>query len=149
MVLLDVNLLLAAHREDHPDHSVVRHWFEDLLSGQESFAVPAMIWASFLRLATNRRIFPVPTPLTDAFDFVEAVVAQPHHLAIRPGGRHLELVKRLCLEGDAVGDLIPDAVIAALALEHGASVATLDRDFARFASVKHLNPLAAWPPSIS
>lgn len=142
MFLVDVNLLLAVHREDHPDHVQVRQWFDVLLSKGERFAVPAMIWASFLRLATNRRIFSVPTPLTDAFEFIEAVVAQPHHLAIRPGGRHLELVKRMCLEGDAVGDLVPDAIIAALALEHGAAVATLDRDFARFPSVKHLNPLA-------
>jgi toxin-antitoxin system PIN domain toxin len=142
LLLLDVNLLLAAHREDHPDHAPVRQWFDALLAGEESFAVPAMIWASFLRLATNRRIFSVPTPLNEAFEFVEAVVGQPKHLAIRPGGRHLELVKRLCVECDAVGDLVPDAVIAALALEHGAAVATLDRDFARFASVKHLNPLA-------
>jgi uncharacterized protein len=141
MLLLDVNLLLAAHREDHPDHAPVRRWFDELLEKEESFAVPAMIWASFLRLATNRRIFSVPTPLNDAFEFVEAVVGQPNHLAIRPGGRHLGLVKRLCLECDAVGDLVPDAVIAALALEHGAAVATLDRDFARFTSVKHLNPL--------
>lgn len=142
MFLVDVNLLLAVHREDHPDHAQVRQWFDVLLSGGERFAVPTMIWASFLRLATNRRIFSVPTPLTDAFEFIEAVVVQPHHLAIRPGGRHLELVRRMCLEGDAVGDLVPDAIIAALALEHGAAVATLDRDFARFPSVKHLNPLA-------
>lgn len=141
MLLLDVNLLLAAHREDHPDHAPVRRWFDELLSKEESFAVPAMIWASFLRLATNRRIFSVPTPLNDAFEFVEAVVGQPNHLAIRPGGRHLELVKRVCMECDALGELVPDAVIAALALEHGAAVATLDWDFARFASVKHLNPL--------
>ncbi len=141
MLLLDVNLLLAAHREDHPDHALVRRWFDEFLEKEESFTVPAMIWASFLRLATNRRIFSVPTPLNDAFEFVEAVVGQPNHLAIRPGARHLDLVKRLCVEGDAVGDLVPDAVIAALALEHGASVATLDRDFARFTSVKHLNPL--------
>lgn len=142
MFLVDVNLLLAVHREDHPDHAQVRQWFDVLLSEGERFAVPAMIWASFLRLATNRRIFSVPTPLTDAFEFIEAVVAQPHHLAIRPGGRHLELVKRMCLEGDAVGDLVPDAIIAALALEHSATVATLDRDFVRFPSVKHLNPRA-------
>lgn len=142
MFLVDVNLLLAAHRDDHPDHALVKQWFDALLSAEESFAVPAMVWASFLRLATNRRIFSVPTPLTDAFEFIEAVVVQPHHLAIRPGGRHLELVRRMCLEGDAVGDLVPDAIIAALALEHGAAVATLDRDFARFPSVKHLNPLA-------
>jgi uncharacterized protein len=141
MLLLDVNLLLAAHREDHPDHVPVRRWFDGLLLKEESFAVPAMIWTSFLRLATNRRIFSVPTPLNDAFGFVEAIVGQPNHLAIRPGSRHLDLVKQLCVEGDAVGDLVPDAVIAALALEHGAAVATLDRDFARFASVKHLNPL--------
>lgn len=137
MLLLDVNVVLAAHRDDHPHHSAVRPWFESLIAGDEPFTVPGTVWGSFLRLATNRRIFPVPTPRDDAFAFVRATCAQPHHLLTQPGPRHLALLERLCVEADAAGDLVPDAVIGAVALEHGCEVVTLDRDFVRFAAVRH------------
>lgn len=140
MLLLDVNVVLAAHRDDHPHHSEVRPWFDELLADQEPFTVPMLVWTSFLRLATNRRIFEVPTPRHDAFAFIEATRAQPQHLVTAPGPRHLALLRRLCDEGDANGDLVPDAVIAAVAVEHSAEVVTLDRDFARFPSVPHRRP---------
>ncbi len=78
------------------------------------------------------------TALAEAFAFVDAVVAQPHHLSVASGPRHLALVRPLCQQADATGDLVPDAVLGAVAEEHGAIVATLDRDFARFGSVRHL-----------
>lgn len=137
MLLLDVNVVLAAHRDDHPHFAVVRPWFDALLGGDDAFTVPVTVWASFLRLATNRRVFPVPTPLAEAFAFVGATCAQPHHLLTAPGSRHLALLRRLCDEAGATGDLVPDAVVGALALEHGCDVVTLDRDFARFRSVRH------------
>lgn len=140
MLLLDVNVLLAAHRDDHPAHATVRPWFDELLAGDEPFTVPTTVWASFLRLATHRRVFEVPTPRDQAFAFVEATCAQPHHLATGPGARHLVLLRRMCDEADATGDLVPDAVIGALAVEHGCEVVTLDRDFARFPSVRHRRP---------
>lgn len=137
MQLLDVNVLLAAHRGDHPLHPVARPWFNRLLAADESFTVPTVCWTSFLRLATHRRVFTVPTPLDEAFAFLDATCAQPHHLLLGPGPGHLGLVRRLCTEGGAVGDLVPDTVIGALALEHGCQVVTFDRDFARFPSVAH------------
>lgn len=140
MLLLDVNVVLAVHRGDHPDHATVRGWFDAMLAGQQRFTVPATVWGSFLRLATNRRIFEVPTPRAEAFAFADAVRAHPLQLMIGPGPRHLDLLRGLCDEADALGDLIADAVIAALALEHGSEVVTLDRDFARFESVRCLRP---------
>lgn len=137
MQLLDVNVVLAAHRDDHPHHSVVRGWFDDLLAADEPFTVPTPVWASFLRLATNRRIFPVPTPLSEAFAFLDATCSQPNHLHTGPGPRHLTILRKQCEEAAARGDLVPDAVIAALAVEHSCTVATLDRDFARFPSVRY------------
>jgi toxin-antitoxin system PIN domain toxin len=138
--LLDVSVVLAAHREDHPQHAPVRGWFDQMLAGDERFAVPMLVWASFLRLATNRRVFEVPTPRADAFEFIDATRAQPLHLPIAPGPRHLALLRSLCDEADALGDLIPDAVIAAVAAEHSCEIVTLDRDFARFRSVRHRHP---------
>lgn len=140
MLLLDVNVALAAHRGDHPHHEAVRPWFDDVVGGDEPFAVPTGVWWSFLRLSTNRRIFAVPTPLADAFAFVDATSAQPNHLALAPGAGHVDLLRRVCTGADAVGDLVPDAVIAAIALEHACTVATLDRDFARFDVVDHVRP---------
>lgn len=140
MLLLDVNVVLAAHRQDHPHHGEVRPWMDALVHDGDQFGVPQAVWASFLRLATNRRVFGVPTPLPDAFAFVDAVRAQGHHVAAEPGPRHLELVRRLCEEADATGDLVPDAVLGAVAIEHGATVATLDRDFARFPSLRCVRP---------
>lgn len=137
MFLLDTNVVLAAHRGDHPHHRAVRRWFDQLLAGDDPFAVPVLVWAAFLRLATNRRIFEVPSPLAEAFAFIDATCAQPHHLLLGPGPRHLALLRELCDEADASGDLVPDAVLAAVAAEHSCEVATLDRDFARFTSVRH------------
>jgi toxin-antitoxin system PIN domain toxin len=140
MFLLDVNVVLAAHRGDHPDHESVRCWFDQLLAGNDPFTVPSLVWATFLRLATNRRIFEVPSPRAEAFAFIDATCAQPHHLLVGPGPRHLTLLRELCDEADASGDLIPDAVIAAVAAEHHCDIVTLDRDFARFTSVRHIRP---------
>ncbi len=140
MFLLDVNIVLAAHRDDHPHFTTVRSWFDALLTDDEPYTVPTIVWGSFLRLATNRRIFETPTPRDDAFAFVEATCAQQNHLLTSPGARHLALLRRICDEADAYGDLVPDAVVGAVALEHGCEVVTLDRDFARFPSVRCLRP---------
>ncbi|MGL4178555.1 MAG: type II toxin-antitoxin system VapC family toxin [Dermatophilaceae bacterium] len=145
-LLLDVNVVLALFRADHPHHEPVRRWFDQVLAAEGSFAVPVTVWASFLRLATNRRVFRVPAPLGECFAFVEAMTAQPGHLTMGPGPRHLAILRTLCVEADAVGDLVPDAVLGAVAVEHGMTVATLDRDFARFDSVRHVRPAASPDP---
>lgn len=140
MLLLDVNVVLAAQRVDHSHHAQVRPWFDRLLAGDEPFCVPSMVWGSFLRLSTHRRVFHTPTPREQAFSFIAATVSQPHHLPVEPGARHLTLLRAACDEGDATGDLVPDAVLVALALEHACTIATLDRDFARFPSVRTVRP---------
>ena len=143
MYLLDVNVVLAAHRDDHSSHATVRLWFEAMLTGDDDFTVPVAVWASFLRLATHRRVFEVPTLVADAFVFLDAVRAQPNHVSTAPGPRHLALLRTLCGEAGASGDLMPDAVIGAIAVEHACEVVTLDRDFARFPSVRHRLLVAA------
>jgi toxin-antitoxin system PIN domain toxin len=140
VLVLDVNVVIAVHRADHGHHDAVRRWFDATVAGPETFSVPNAVWASFLRLVTNRRAFPVPTPADEAFGFLDAVRAHPSHRSLEPGALHLALLRRLCDEADARADLVPDAVIAAIALEHGCAVASLDRDFARFTSVDHVIP---------
>ena len=143
MFLLDVNVVLAAHRQDHPHHALARGWIDELLASRAPFAVPVSVWASFVRLSTNRRVFAVPTPRAEAFAFVRALREQPAHLTLAPGPRHLALLERLCEEGDASGDLVPDAVLAAVAVEHDCDLVTFDRDFARFAMVRSHRPGAS------
>jgi hypothetical protein len=140
VILLDVNVLLAAHRADHPHHRLVRPWFDKMRGGDEPFTVADVTWASFIRIATNRRIFTVPTPLNDAFTFLGSVRGQPQHVAIQPGERHLEIFEKLCHAADATGDLAADAYIAAIAMEQDVEVITLDRDFARFPDLRWRRP---------
>jgi uncharacterized protein len=141
--LLDVNVVLAAHRDDHPHFPVARPWLDRLLADGESFAVPDLVAGAFLRLATNRRVFEAPTPVAGAFAFLRALRDQHGHLAIAPGPRHLELLERQCLVADAGGDLLPDAQLVALAIEHAAEIVSFDRDFARFDAIRWTVPSAA------
>lgn len=140
MLLLDVNVVLATHRADHPHHDQARAWFDAMLAEGADFGVPAGVWASFLRISTNRRIFSVPTSLSQAFDFIDAVRLQPGHVPIEPGERHITLLRQVAEEAEAHGDLVPDAVLAAVAREAGAMIATFDRDFARFHGVETVRP---------
>lgn len=140
MLVLDVNVLLAAHRDDHPDFAVGRPWLAELTRSGRQFAVPWLVWWSFLRIATNRRIFEVPTPLDDALGFLHAVRLQPGHVHVDAGARHLDVLSRLCADGEASGDLMPDAVLAAIATEHGGTVVSFDRDFARFPGLRWQRP---------
>ena len=140
MILPDVNVLLAAHRDDHPHHAVVSTWFGALTSGNERFFVPGFLWAAFVRIATNRRIFNVPTPLDDAFAFMDAVRTQPNHLVVSMEPSHLAVFEDVCRTGDATGDLVNDAYLAAIAIDLGATLVSLDRDFARFESLTWHRP---------
>lgn len=140
MKLLDVNVVLSAHRADHPDHTTARSWLDGLLDSGEQFGVPWTVWWSFLRLGSHPRIFEVPTPAADSFAYISAIRGQPGHVAIDPGLRHQDLLTRMLDDGEAAGDLVPDAVLAALALESGAEVVSFDRDFARFPDLRWVRP---------
>ena len=140
MKLLDFNVVLAAHRADHPQFSTARPWLDELVSSAAPYSVIDLVAGSFLRLTTNLRIFSVPTPLDDAFAYLRALRAQPGHALLAPGPRHLEILERLCAAGDAAGDLIPDAQLAAIAVEHACELVSFDRDFARFDSLRWTHP---------
>lgn len=140
MILLDVNVLLAAHRDDHPDHADALTFLESLVENREAFGVPVTVWHSFLRLATNRRIFEVPTPVDRAIDFIGAVVAQPVHQRCEPGVEHLEILFGLVSGFGASGDLVPDAALAAIAIENASALASFDHDFARFDTLEWIRP---------
>jgi toxin-antitoxin system PIN domain toxin len=104
--------------------------------------VPWPVWWSFLRTASHPRVFPVPTPLPDCFAFVDALRAQPGHLDLDAGPTHLDCIREVCTAGEVSADLLPDAVLAAIATEHGCQVVSFDRDFARFPGPRWVPPEA-------
>jgi toxin-antitoxin system PIN domain toxin len=138
--LLDVNVVLAAHREDHPHFEPARAWLEDTLVARSSFSVTDAVAGSFLRLATNSRIFSAPTPVVEAFAYLRALRGQPAHVLLGPGPAHLELLETICRDADVTGDLVPDAQLAAVAIEHACELVSFDRDFARFADLRWVRP---------
>lgn len=140
-MILDVNILVAAHRHDHPHHEGVRAWFDELIEGTGRFSVPDLVAAGFVRVSTSRRIFESPTPRQEAFAFLRALCAQPDHVPLQLGPGHLDLFEQVCESGDALGDLTTDAYLAALALAHGAGIVSLDRDFARFPDLTWERPV--------
>ena len=89
-------VVLAAHRADHPQFEPARTWLDGLLESGKPFAVTGLVAGSFVRLATNRRIFLTPTPVEDAFAYLRALRDQPGHLTLSPGPGHLELFERSC-----------------------------------------------------
>jgi toxin-antitoxin system PIN domain toxin len=139
--LLDVNVLVYAHREDVPSHERYRQWLEGLANGDEAFGLADWVLSGFLRVVTHPKVFQRPTPLSEALSFVEVLRSCENHVGIEPGTRHWGLFIALCKRADARGNLIPDAYLAALALEAGHELITTDRGFARFPGLRWSHPL--------
>lgn len=142
MKLTDVNLLLYAVDASSPRHAAARGWLEAQLSGVETFAFPVSVLLAFVRLSTQPRIFSSPFTPAEAFDIVQGWLAQPCATMVAHGDRHLLLVRELLEPLGAAGNLVSDAHLAALAIEHGAELCSADTDFARFPRLRWSNPLA-------
>jgi hypothetical protein len=142
MRLADVNVLVYAFRDAAPRHAEYRGWLERLVASSEPFAVADSVLAGFLRVVTHPRVFHPPAPVGDALAFANALRSQPNAVVVSPGPGHWEIFARLCLEVEARGNLIPDAWLAALAIEQGCEFVTTDRDFARFSELRWSHPLA-------
>lgn len=140
MQLPDVNVLVYAFRVDTPRHDLCRRWLERVVAGDDAFAYAELVLAGFLRVVTHRRVFRTPTPLEEALVFAEAVRAQPHAVRVAPGPRHWSIFTSLCVRAQVRGNLVPDAYLAALAIESGSEWVTTDRDFARFPGLRYWHP---------
>ncbi|MEE8485137.1 MAG: type II toxin-antitoxin system VapC family toxin [Acidimicrobiia bacterium] len=143
MKLFDVNVLVNAYRSDADHHEPCRAAVEDAISKPAAFALAPIVLSGFLRVVTHRRVFKTPTSLIDAIEFVEVLQAMPQAVTIRPGPRHWDIFTALCLEARARGDLIPDAYLAAIAIEAGCEFVTTDRDFARFPGLSWTDPVSS------
>ena len=141
MILIDVNVLVYAHREDAPDHRVYRDWLESVVNSDQAYGMSELVLSGFLRVVTHPRVFDPPSALTSALEFAQQIRSQPHCVPLSPGPRHWEIFTRLCKQVRARGNLIPDAYLAALAIETGSEWITTDRDYSRFPGLKWRSPL--------
>jgi toxin-antitoxin system PIN domain toxin len=141
MRCVDVNVLVYAHRPESPEHERYTAWLEEARRAAEPLGLIPLVLSGFVRVVTHPRIFREPTPLETALSFTEALRATPNALLVDPGGRHWEIFARLCREADARGNLVPDAYLAAIAVENGATWWSADRTFARFTDVDWRHPL--------
>jgi uncharacterized protein len=141
VILVDANLLLYAYHPRAPQHAAAKAWLESALAGPRLFRIAWLtVWA-FLRIGTNARVFERPLSVGEVEAVVSSWLEQPTAAILEPGNRHWEILARLMSEGQATGPLVMDAALAALALEHGATLCTTDRDFARFPGLEWTNPL--------
>lgn len=136
MIVLDVNVLVALARADHPDHARARSWWQSRADAGETMTTADLVWVGVIRILTHPRVFREPSSVTDAFAFVRTVMSQPTYLALRAAPELLADFEALCTEAGAGGNLATDAYIAALARRFGARVATFDRDFRRFRGIE-------------
>jgi hypothetical protein len=141
VVLPDVNVLVYAHREETANHAAYRTWLEDLINGDEAYAVSDLVLSGFVRVVTHPKVFKRPSHAVDAIAFAEQLRGQPNCVRVEPGPRHWGLFRRLCLETAVKGNLVPDAYLAALAIESGCEWISTDRDFSRFKGLRWRHPL--------
>lgn len=132
----DVNILVHALRDDAKDHELANKWLRDAVHADEPLGLVDSVITGFVRVVTNPRAFTEPTPLIRALSQIDELVENPGVMRISPGRRHWELLSQLCRDADARGNLISDAAHAAVAIEHGATWVSLDRDFARFSGLR-------------
>ncbi len=142
MILVDANILLYAEDSLHSRHQQASAWWDGQLSGTGVVCLCWTVLSAFIRIGTNPRVFEHPLSIEQALDRVQSWLDQPCTRVIRPTGRHWIVFKKVLTDGQAVANLVTDAHLAALAIEHGCELASTDADFARFPKLKWRNPLA-------
>ncbi len=141
MILIDANLLLYAYHSKAVQHEPSRVWLEGCLADSQLVRLTWLtVWA-FLRISTNPRVFEFPFSIQEAETIVNTWLEHPLIGILEPGEQHWTILQTCIEEGQASGPLVMDAVLAAVALEHGAVLHTTDQDFSRFPNLKWVNPL--------
>ena len=141
MILVDANILLYAEDALHPDNERARLWWDETLSGRDPVCLCWIVLAAYVRVGTNRRVFERPLSVAEAVSRVDSWLDQPCTRIVRSTERHWEVLRTLLVDGNAAANLVTDAHIAALAIEHGCRSATTDTNFSKFPGLKWFNPL--------
>lgn len=140
-MLVDANVLLYAVDATSPFHDRARTWLEDALNGTRRVGIPWSSFHAFARIATNPRALAGPLLPGGAWEYVEDWLDSPTVWIPEPGRGHREIMGRLMVELDPRGNLVADAALAALCLEHGLQMVSADSDFARFPELRWTNPV--------
>ena len=146
MILVDANLLIYAHVRSFAQHDPARTWLDAQLSGTARVGLPWPSLLAFLRVVTNPRLFQGPESMADAWKQVRAWLRAEVAWIPVPTDRHAEALDRVLADPGVQANLVPDAHLAALAIEYGLVLCSTDGDFARFAELRWRNPLLAEPP---
>lgn len=142
MLVPDVNILVYAFREDSLDHKRYKEWLDRLVNADEAYGLFDLVLSGFMRIVTNPRIFVGPTSTNQALAFTDAIRNRSNCASLAPGPRHWDVFTSLCRAVSARGNLVPDAYLAALAIESGSEWITTDRDYARFPGLRWRHPFA-------
>jgi hypothetical protein len=143
MIVIDANVLLCAHDRSDPRHARAARWLEKHVGGDREIGLALTTVLAFLRIATDLRVYRRPLEAARAIDIVESWLRRTNVQLIAPTDRHWQTLSDLVVAGRARGPLLMDAHLAALTIEHGATLATVDRDFARFPGLRTIDPTAA------
>ena len=141
MQLIDVNILVQAHRKDADHHAAISKWLVQLLSQPAGVAVSELVLSGTLRIITHPKVFKEPTPIDKAIEFIEDFRLRQNTHILAPGKNHWSIFVELCRKADARGNLVPDAYHAALALEYDCIWISLDHGFRRYPGLKLRHPL--------
>lgn len=141
MILVDANLLLYAYDTSSPAHERARGWLEETLGSEDVIGIALVSLLAFLRIGTSPTVFAHPMALEQAIAVMAGWLERPNVGVVQPTRRHLEVLQRVAGSGKARGVLLMDAHLAALAIEHGATLCSSDRDFARFRGLRLVDPL--------
>jgi toxin-antitoxin system PIN domain toxin len=141
MIIVDANLLIYAVNRDAPRHARAKAWLEQAISGTETVAIPWNVVLAFLRLTTRPGLFRRPLAIRTALDLIGSWLDRDSVTLIHPGPKHYQVLRELLLECGTGGNLTSDAHLAALAIEHGARLYSLDGDFSKFPGLDWRNPL--------
>lgn len=143
MILVDANLLLYAANRDAPEHEIARTWIDERLNGTARVGIPWPSILAFVRIASNPAIVRRPVTPAEAWRQVQRWLACEVAWTPTPGADHTDILGRLLDNRVITSRLVPDAHLAALAIEHGLTLCSTDGDFARFPGLKWENPLVS------
>lgn len=137
----DVNVLVYAYDLRHPRQREYAAWLEEVGNGPENLGLPSIVLSAFVRIVTHPRILATPLSPAQAMDITDRLMAAPSAVAMNPGRRHWSIFGELCRKVEAKGNTVPDAYLAAMAIEHGCEWNTTDHGFARFPGLRWRHPL--------
>ena len=142
MILVDANILLYAEDELSPHHAKARTWWDATLSGRSPVCLCWTVLGAFIRIGTNPRVFEQPLSLDQAVSRVQSWIDQPCTRIVNPTERHWTVFQQMLRQGQAVANLVTDAHLAALAVEHDWEFISTDLGFSRFSGIRWRNPLS-------